>query len=79
MPSPYERLMALLAPNPICDDCHEEYDGPVYYSLGDEVCDVHINGITLALDEECTHNFCPTCAGPYLTPDDPDDPRRPAG
>lgn len=24
----------------------------------------------------CTANLCPRCAGPYLEPDDPDDPRR---
>ena len=23
--------------------------------------------------------LCPDCAGPYLEPDDPDDPRRPTG
>jgi hypothetical protein len=60
---------------PICDDCGEEYEGPVYYSLDMGV--THLNSLTLAVEEGCTGNLCPECAGPFLDPDDPDDPRRP--
>jgi len=70
--------MAALAPDPVCDDCRKTYEGPAYYTL-DPVEDgsAHINPDTLAAEEECTGNLCPDCAGRFLTPDDPEDPRKP--
>lgn len=56
-----------------CDECGKQYEGPVYYTLDE---DSHPPGDNLAV-EPCTGNLCPSCAGPFLNPDDPDDPRRP--
>jgi len=67
--------MALLAPDPICDECSQEYEGPAYYTLEE---DHHPPEETTLAIEVCTGNLCPECAGPFLEPDDPDDPRRPA-
>jgi hypothetical protein len=55
-----------------CDDCRKVYAGPAYYTFDPEGHDgdhAHI----------CTGSLCPEDAGPYLVPDDPDDPRRPNG
>jgi len=74
-----------------CDDCGRDYPGPVYYTFDPDACistrDAVQEGerrpLTDDPDEEivhgddCTGNLCPSCAGPYLEPDDPDDPRRP--
>lgn len=61
-----------------CDDCRSWYDGPVYYTLGADVIDEADMKLAHLSGEPCTDNLCPGCAGPYLTPDDPSDPRRPA-
>jgi len=68
--------MAALAPDPVCDDCRKTYDGPVYYTLQEED-DAHLDPDTLAIEGECTGSLCPDCAGRFLTPDDPEDPRKP--
>jgi len=47
-----------------------------YYTLEE---DHHPPEETTLAIEVCTGNLCPECAGPFLEPDDPDDPRRPAG
>jgi len=74
-----------------CDDCYLEYPGPVYYTFDPDACvstrDAVQEGerhpLTDNPDEEivhgddCTGNLCPSCAGPYLEPDQPGDPRRP--
>lgn len=73
----YARLMKALSEPPVCDDCHKEYEGPAYYSW-DEDCGAHdLDVMTLAVEEPCTRNFCPDCAGLFLEPDDDNDPRRP--
>ena len=61
---------------PVCDDCRQPYDGPVYYTVEDPADpesggDWHDDGST------CTGSFCPDCAGPFLDPDIEGDPRRP--
>lgn len=63
---------------PVCDDCGLAYEGPVYYTVEppdpddpEAAGDWHDDG------SECTGSFCPKCAGPFLEPDDPNDPRKP--
>jgi len=69
----------------VCDDCHEAYMEPAYYTFevsackttestpdGETVID-HMNTL-----EGCTGNLCPDCAGPYIAPDVLPDPRDPA-
>jgi hypothetical protein len=55
-----------------CDDCDKTYGGAPYYTFDPDDCtadcDPHL---------DCTGNICPRCAGPYLEPDQPGDPRRP--
>jgi hypothetical protein len=63
-----------IAEFPICDDCREAYLTPAYYVFEPEGCTVDDEGTP---HEGCTGNLCPACAGPYLEPDKPDDPRRP--
>lgn len=64
----------------ICDDCHEAYPDPPYYSF-DMECVVTetdpVTGIEEMIDHTCTNNLCPDCAGPYLEPENEDDPRKP--
>jgi hypothetical protein len=57
--------------DPVCDDCGCSYEAPPFYSFDPDDCtdggaDPH----------DCTGNICFECAGPYLIPDDPEDPRR---
>lgn len=49
-----------------CDDCRKEFYAKPYYTLGDE-----------AEGTDHTGHLCPQCGGPYLEPDDPNDPRKP--
>ena len=75
-----------------CDDCKQEYEGPAYYTFDIEACQVtdqyeaiigeavtgiYDGGLMKPHAAECTGNVCPECAGDFLEPDDPDDPRRP--
>jgi hypothetical protein len=68
----------------ICDDCREAYPEPAYYSFDTDACtttgtdDQIIQHMDDPVDGPCTGNMCPDCAGPYLWPDDQDDPRKPA-
>lgn len=59
-----------------CDDCRGTYPGDPYYTFDPNVCFVDVGGYITG-HEDCTGNLCPECAGPHLTPDEPDDPRRP--
>lgn len=65
---------------PICDDCRREYEPPVYYTL-QKLDDAEVAEISTswahADGSACTGSLCPDCAGPYLIPDNPGDPRRP--
>ena len=63
----------------ICDDCREPYDPPVYYTFETCLYESFPTALTSAGREHpyCTGILCPRCAGTYLEPDDPDDPRRP--
>ncbi len=64
----------------ICDDCRHAYLEPVYYTFEVEACIQDSGGYETPhadSEEGCTGNMCPECAGSYLDPDDPDDPRRP--
>lgn len=66
------------APTYTCDDCRREFPGRPYYTFDPEHCmDIPIAAIASPHGEDCTGNLCPTCAGPFLVPDDPNDPRRP--
>jgi hypothetical protein len=60
----------------VCDDCRQLYDQPVYYTLGGDPDDPESMGNFHDDGSDCTDNLCPSCAGPYLEPDDPNDPRR---
>lgn len=55
-----------------CDDCRAQYTGPAYYTFDRESCMAGSDD-----GHDCTGNLGPECAGPYLEPDRPDDPRRP--
>jgi hypothetical protein len=60
-----------------CDDCGVTCPGAIYYSLDPETCSVDPEFNEPAPHEGCTGNLGPECAGPFLVPDQPDDPRRP--
>ena len=76
---------------PTCDDCGRDYKDPVYYTFDKDACIStrsmvqagERKPLTADPDEEiyhgddCTGNLCPACAGPYLTPDNEYDWRRP--
>lgn len=61
----------------ICDECRQPYEGPSYYTYGTDARDPETWSGTHGSPRDCTDNLCPTCAGPYLEPDIPGDPRRP--
>ena len=63
-----------------CDDCGKIYQGPPYYTFDAEGCNTVdiIGGAEVAVDHDCTENICPECAGPFLEPDEENDPRRPS-
>jgi hypothetical protein len=70
-----------------CDDCRKPYAGPVYYTFGlededdDTLAETSVrrrkDGRLVHRGERtvCTGNLCPSCAGPFLTPDDDHYPR----
>lgn len=74
-----------------CDDCGKAYDGPTYYTfdvercvssrdymqLGERIEPTWPADMDIPHGDDCTGNICPSCAGPYLDPDDPFDDRRP--
>ena len=63
----------------ICDDCREAYLEPPYYEFDPDGCtDDEPHGDYEPHGDDCTGNVCPDCAGPYLDPDNPGDPRRPS-
>lgn len=67
---------------PKCDDCRRTYEGPAYYTFDldtyeGRLADHGYHESDLPDDDNgCTGNLCPMCSDD-LTPDDPDDLRRP--
>lgn len=61
----------------VCDDCRKVYAGPAYYTFPEEACRWTEDDGATEIPHACTGSLCPACAGPYLTPDDENDPRRP--
>ena len=56
-----------------CDDCHDLYRLPYYYSFDVDACKMsNGNGVH---EHNCTGSLCPKCTGPFITPDDSHDPR----
>lgn len=62
-----------------CDDCHREFFSRPYYTLDDEDAPIDPSDAQYhrESDTEHTNYLCPSCAGPFLDPDNPNDPRRP--
>lgn len=62
-----------------CDDCRVDYPGVPYYTFETTSCQTMdiVNGVEVAVDHPCTGSICPECAGPWITPDDENDPRKP--
>ena len=59
-----------------CDDCRKTYTGQPYYTFDEAGCnevDI-IDGAEVAVEHDCTGNLCPECAGPFLDPDEGNDP-----
>lgn len=72
----YIDILATAIPDPqpdeleVCDDCGQPYVGPAYYTFPSDACSAHEH--EPPDDTSCTGNICPSCAGPYVSPDQPD-------
>jgi hypothetical protein len=50
---------------------------PDYTQMGERIEPFWPDEFSVEHGSDCTGNLCPSCAGPYLDPDDPFDDRRP--